>query len=138
MVRSLRTRAPLSTLLREAAKKFLLLMAGPLRPNPLPPLELNGRRKVGKKSSKKSFFLNGPAFYPPLLMAWPQREELFFDIERRTLFSKNQLVAFNKIQEKRNMNIKTFLFLSKKSFEMYCSYLSKQDKPLSFRRLSVS
>ena len=33
----------LLTLFREAAKKVPLLMAGPLRPNPPPPLELNGR-----------------------------------------------------------------------------------------------
>ena len=64
-------------------KKVLLLMAGPLRPNPLP------RRaswpwkfwNIGKKRFQKSyFFLNGPALYPlpsPLLMAWPLREELF-------------------------------------------------------------
>ena len=57
-------------------------MAGPLRPNP-PPLEPNGRWNDGtleKKGSKKShFFLNGPALYPPpLLMARPLREELFF------------------------------------------------------------
>ena len=42
---------------REAAKKVLLLMAGPLRPNP-PPLELNGRWKFGtlKKNYQKKFF----------------------------------------------------------------------------------
>ena len=53
-------------------------MAGPLRPNPPPPHELNGRWNVGKKGLKKKkyFFLNGPALYlpPPLLMARTLRE----------------------------------------------------------------
>ena len=50
--------------LREALKKVLLL-----RPSSLMAVEKN----VGKKGSKKcSFFLNGPALYPPpLLMARP-------------------------------------------------------------------
>ena len=42
--------------IREAAKKVLLLMARPLRPNPPPPIELNGRWNVGtleKKAPKK-------------------------------------------------------------------------------------
>ena len=34
---------------REAAKKALLLMAGPVRSNPPPSLDLNGRWDVGKK-----------------------------------------------------------------------------------------
>ena len=69
---------------REAAKKVLLLMARPLRPNPQPPLELYGRWNVGtleKNWFKESyFFLNGPALYPPppLLMVRPLREGLFF------------------------------------------------------------
>ena len=64
-------------------------MAGSLRPNPLPPLELNGRWNigtlerwnVGKKGTKKVLFaLMAPPFTPPplLLVAWPLREELFF------------------------------------------------------------
>ena len=47
------------TFLGKPQKKVLLLMAGPLRPNP-PPLELNGRWNVGT-------FLNGPALYPLVL-----------------------------------------------------------------------
>ena len=88
--------------LRKAAKKVLLLMAGPLRPNPPlpPPLELNGRWNFGtleKKGSKKSyFFLNGPALYapgpPPLLMARPLREELFFILRLPLQHSK---LAYN-------------------------------------------
>ena len=57
----------------EAAKKVLLLMAGPLRPkNPLPspPLDLNGCWNVGtleKRFQKKLFFLNGPDLVISLL-----------------------------------------------------------------------
>ena len=54
--------------IREAAKKVLLLMAGPLRPKP-PPLELNGHWKVGmleKKVKKSYFFLDGLALYHPI------------------------------------------------------------------------
>ena len=52
-------------------------MAGPLRPNPPHPLELNGRWKVGMLE-KSSFFLKGPAPNPPpVLMALPLRDELF-------------------------------------------------------------
>ena len=42
-------------------------MAGPLRPNPNPPLELNGRWNFGTLEKKvlKQIFLNGPALYPP-------------------------------------------------------------------------
>ena len=36
-----------SKAIREDAKKALFLMARPLRPNPPPPLELNGRWNVG-------------------------------------------------------------------------------------------
>ena len=53
---------------REAAKKVLTLMGGPLRPNPPPSLELNGRRTfetLEKGPKKSSFFLKGPALYPP-------------------------------------------------------------------------
>ena len=55
-------------------------MAGPLRQKPTHPLELNGRWNVGKKGlNKKYFFFNGRPFTPPpLLMARPLREELFF------------------------------------------------------------
>ena len=55
-------------------------MAVSLRPNPPPPLKLNGTLERWKKRLKKSyFFLNGPALYPlPLLMARPFREKLFF------------------------------------------------------------
>ena len=76
--------------IREASKKVFFLMAGPLRPNPPPPHELNGRWNFGtleKKGSKKSyFFLNGPALYnPPLLfMARPLREEFFFAASLRS------------------------------------------------------
>ena len=45
--------------LREAAKKVIFLMAGPLRPNPPHPLELNGRWNFGtfeKKVPKEFFF----------------------------------------------------------------------------------
>ena len=52
-----------TVLIREVAKKVLLLMAGPLRPNP-PPLEPLGRwnvgtleKKVKKKVVKKKFTL---------------------------------------------------------------------------------
>ena len=49
-------------------KKIILLMAGPLRPNPPPPsslmaVEIFERLKKGSK--KSSFFLNGLALYPP-------------------------------------------------------------------------
>ena len=58
-------------------------MAGPLRPNPPPPLEPNGRWNVGtleKKGLKKVLFslMSRPFTPPPLLMAMPLREELFF------------------------------------------------------------
>ena len=40
-------------------------MAGPLRPNP-PPLSLIAVERLAKKgSNKSSYFLNGPALYPP-------------------------------------------------------------------------
>ena len=42
--------------LREAAKKVLLLMAGPLRPNSPPPLNLNGRKNFGTLEKNKFFF----------------------------------------------------------------------------------
>ena len=69
--------------LRVAAKKVLPLMARPLRLNPPPPLELNGRWNVGtqeKKVPKKVIFslLARPFTPPPSLMARPLREELFF------------------------------------------------------------
>ena len=68
--------------LREAAKKVIFLMAGPLRPNPPPPSSLMAVEILErwKKRLKKSFFfLNGPALYPtPLLMARPLRRGLFF------------------------------------------------------------
>ena len=65
-------------ILGKPQKKVLLLMAGPLiRPNPPPPLKLNGRWNVGKKSY---FFLNGPALYPsPPTLNGPA-------IKRRTFF----------------------------------------------------
>ena len=57
-------------------------MAGPLRPYPPPLFELNGRWNVGKKGFKKVIFsLIARPFIrppPPLLMARPLREELFF------------------------------------------------------------
>ena len=49
-------------------KKYLLLMAGPLRPNPLPPpIELNVRWNFEtlEKKFPSYFFLKGPALYPP-------------------------------------------------------------------------
>ena len=57
-------------LIWEAAKNVLLLLAGPLRPNP-PPSSLMafGTSERWKKKVKKKFFfpffLNGPALYPP-------------------------------------------------------------------------
>ena len=61
---------PFHLKLREAAKKVLFLMAGPLRKEGLPPqakwpLELSN--KIQKKSKKKFFFLNGLTFTPPFL-----------------------------------------------------------------------
>ena len=53
----------------EAAKKVLLLMDGPLKPNHPAPLELNGRWNVRTKAPKKFIFS---------LMARPLRAELFF------------------------------------------------------------
>jgi len=47
-------------MVREAAKKVLPLMAGPLRPNPPPPSGL-----MADGTFLLSFFLNGPALYPP-------------------------------------------------------------------------
>ena len=55
--------------LREAAiKQVLLLMTGPLRPNPHPPSSLMAveiLERWKKKFQESSFFLNGPALYPP-------------------------------------------------------------------------
>ena len=64
---------------REAAKKVLLLLAGPLRTNPPPPSELNGRWNFGtleKKVPKKVLFplMARQHYPPPLLMARPLRE----------------------------------------------------------------
>ena len=50
-------------------------MAGPLRPNPPPPLELKWPMERWKKiGSNKGIF---SLMAPPLLMARPLREELF-------------------------------------------------------------
>ena len=66
---------------REAVKKILLLMAGPLRPTPL---ELNGRWNVGtleKKVKKSYFFPNGPpspSVTPPSLNGPSIKRRTFF------------------------------------------------------------
>ena len=55
---------------------------GSRKKSPLPPFELNGRWNVGtwrKKGSKtSSFFLNGPALTPPLLLMARQFREKHF------------------------------------------------------------
>ena len=64
-------------------KKVLLLMAGPLRPYPPPPLELNGRRHFGtleKKVPKKGFF---PLMARPLIPHPPFNAPA---IKKRTIF----------------------------------------------------
>ena len=67
-------------LIREAAKKVLLLMAGPLRPPP--PASSLERWNVEKKGAKISYvFLHGPA------------------IKRRTFFSASLSQARNIIDE---------------------------------------
>ena len=76
------TKFPLS--LGEAAKKGLLLMAGPLSPNP-PPLELNGRWNVF--FFKVIFSLIARPFTPHPL-ARPLRGELFFAASLRENFKK--------------------------------------------------
>ena len=67
LVTNIRFLLPIS--LKPFSYKVLLLIAGPLRLNTPPPLELNGRWNVGtfeKKKVKKSyFFLNGRPFPPP-------------------------------------------------------------------------
>ena len=71
----------ISLYLREATKKVLLLMTGPLRPNSPSPLELNCRWNVGtlgKKGYQKKFLYGHALYPPPLLMARPLREELLF------------------------------------------------------------
>ena len=58
-------------------------MAGPLRPTPLSPFELNGRwnlERWKKRFQKKFFFLNGPALYSPPPLNGPA-------IKRRTFFA---------------------------------------------------
>ena len=68
--------------IREAAKKVLLLMTGPFKPNPRPPLEF-GRFNFGtfkKKVLKKDFFpLIARPFTPPPRNgpARPLKKELF-------------------------------------------------------------
>ena len=71
----------LLSLFREAAKKNLLLMARPLRPNPPPSsslmaVEILERWKRGSKKSSFSLMAR-PLSPPPLLMDRPLREELF-------------------------------------------------------------
>ena len=57
-------------------------MAGPLRPKPLPPSSLMAVKimeRWEKKFQKKFFFPSWPCPLPPppLLMAWPLREDIF-------------------------------------------------------------
>ena len=53
-------------------------MAGQLRPNP-PSRALWPLKRWKKRFKKSYFFVNGPALYPPpLLMARPLREDIFF------------------------------------------------------------
>ena len=79
-------------LIREAAKKVLLLMAGPLRPPP--PASSLERWNVEKKGAKISYvFLHGPVLYPPPLpLNGPA-------IKRRTFFSASLSQVSNIIDE---------------------------------------
>ena len=58
-------------------KNTFFWMAMPLRPYPLPPLEINGSRNFFNKSKKCpkkcNFFLMASVLPPPLLMALPLR-----------------------------------------------------------------
>ena len=59
---------------KAAKKKVLLLMAGPLRPNPPSSLMAVGMLERWKKRFQKQLFLNGQALPPPpLLMAIKRR-----------------------------------------------------------------
>ena len=69
-------------LLREAEKKVLLLMAGPLKHNPHP-LELNGHWNVGNNVPNKVLFP---------LMARPLRADFFLRLPLRLIGLYYQLV----------------------------------------------
>ena len=64
--------------IREAAKKVLLLMAEPLRPNPPPPSSLMavGKMERWEKRLKKSYFslMARPLTLPAITLARPLRE----------------------------------------------------------------
>ena len=74
-------------------------MAGPLRPNPLPPqlslMAVEILERWTKSFQQSSFFLKGPALYPPpLLMAQPLREESFLRLPLGVFSIRNMQNVF--------------------------------------------
>ena len=84
---------------REDAKKIIFLMAWPLRPNPPPPLELNGRWNVEKKGSQKSyFFLNGQPFTYCLNILSSHKNDLLK--EKNKMYRQSPCIPINEFVQR--------------------------------------